>query len=116
MAPDDGRPGISFPDYDRERRKRIQCILLRSDDDRSTRTDAFSGCDRRRLLKRKTRTKNRPGKKKIPDHSPMKNTGNTRKREQMIMQRTKSNPLCELKGRVNPLKALPFSLQQITDS
>ena len=29
------------------------------------------------------------------------------------MQRTKSNPLCELKGRVNPLKALPFSLQQI---
>ena len=29
------------------------------------------------------------------------------------MQRTKSNPLRELKGRVSPLKALPFSLQQI---
>lgn len=29
------------------------------------------------------------------------------------MRRTKSNPLRELRGRVNPLKALPFSLQQI---
>ena len=29
------------------------------------------------------------------------------------MQRTRSNPLRELKGRVSPLKALPFSLQQI---
>ncbi len=29
------------------------------------------------------------------------------------MQRTKSNPLRELRSRVNPLKALPFSLQQI---
>ena len=29
------------------------------------------------------------------------------------MQRTKNSPLCELRGRVSPLKALPFSLQQI---